>query len=164
MSEPGQAVRYQAVVTSPLPGAPYLGLCVYKGKLQAIDLLRAPHRSFVSEDQGVAEAVSWLLDYFRHIEAADRRTFQPEGTDFQQRVWQRLCDIPKGRVMRYGELAGELDSSPRAVAGACRANPIPILIPCHRVIAASGLGGYMGETAGPALAIKQWLLHHEGYV
>ena len=72
--------------------------------------------------------------------------------------------IPIGQVVTYGELAKALDSSARAVAGACRANPIPILIPCHRVVAATGLGGYMGETGGEALAIKQWLLQHEGYV
>ncbi len=87
-----------------------------------------------------------------------------DGTPFQQRVWQALQRIPVGEVRSYGELATELDSCARAVAQACRANPLPILIPCHRVVAANGPGGYMGKTAGEAMAIKQWLLRHEGYV
>lgn len=66
--------------------------------------------------------------------------------------------------MRYGELAEKLASGPRAIAAACRTNPIPILIPCHRVVAKAGLGGYMGETEGEALSIKQWLLQHEGAI
>ncbi len=70
----------------------------------------------------------------------------PAGTTFQQRVWQALSRIPYGRLVSYGELAASLGSSPRAVGGACGANPIPLLIPCHRVVAADGrLGGYSGD-------------------
>jgi methylated-DNA-[protein]-cysteine S-methyltransferase len=79
-------------------------------------------------------------------------------------VWQLLQQIPTGQTRRYGELATQLGSSAQAVAGACRANPLSILIPCHRVVAAGGLGGYMGQTEGEALEIKRWLLHYEGYV
>ena len=86
------------------------------------------------------------------------------GTAFQRRVWRALQRIPLGEVRTYGELAVELDSCARAVAQACRANPLPILIPCHRVVSASGLGGYMGQIDGPLLEIKRWLLHHEGHV
>ena len=86
------------------------------------------------------------------------------GTVFQRRVWRALQRIPVGEVRTYGELATELGSCARAVAQACRANPLPILIPCHRVVSASGLGGYMGQSDGPLLEIKRWLLHHEGYV
>ena len=90
---------------------------------------------------------------------------QPDcGTPYQRRVWQALQQIPVGEVCTYGELSAELNSSPRAVAQACRANPLPILIPCHRVVSATGLGGYMGKSEGHELAIKRWLLHHEGYV
>jgi methylated-DNA-[protein]-cysteine S-methyltransferase len=59
-------------------------------------------------------------------------------------------------------LALELGSSARAVGGACRRNPVPIVVPCHRVIAAAGgAGGFMGQRGGEALAIKLWLLAHE---
>ncbi len=164
MSECGGWGRYQAIIASPLPGIPCLGLEFSDGRLKAIDFLTTDHRTFVSEEEGVADAVSWLQRYFSGVTDDTGLSAAPEGTDFQQRVWHRLRAIPSGQTIRYGELARELGSSPRAVAGACRANPISILIPCHRVIAAEGVGGYMGQTAGPALAIKQWLLQHEGYV
>jgi len=86
----------------------------------------------------------------------------PAGTPFQRSVWERMCAIPAGEVLSYGALARELGTSARAVGGACRANPIPIVIPCHRVVAAHGLGGYSGERGGDWLAKKRWLLAHEG--
>lgn len=85
------------------------------------------------------------------------------GTPFQRRVWQALLAIPAGQVMTYGGLARHLGSSPRAVAQACRRNPYPVVIPCHRLVASQGLGGYNGATRGPAIEIKRWLLGHEGW-
>ncbi len=164
MSESQDKIRYQAVIASPLPNKPCLGLRLQAGKLTSIDFLGPSCTPFVPEEEGAARAVSWLQHYFLHDSTAERIPFQLQGTPFQKRVWQELLRIPYGQVMCYGELAKILGSSARAVAGACRANPIPILIPCHRVVAANGPGGYMGETGGEALAIKQWLLHHEGYV
>jgi len=84
------------------------------------------------------------------------------GSHFRKRVWRAMQRIPAGRVKSYGELARELGSAPRAIGGACRANPVPIVVPCHRVVSAAGLGGFMGATGGRALAIKRWLLRHEG--
>lgn len=90
-----------------------------------------------------------------------------QGTAFQQRVWQALTEIPAGQVKTYGTLAQELNSSPRAVGNACRNNPFPLLVPCHRVVSASGIGGYAGDTLTTQkgkinyLQIKQWLLMHE---
>jgi methylated-DNA-[protein]-cysteine S-methyltransferase len=86
----------------------------------------------------------------------------PAGTPFQRRVWTRMSAIPAGAVLSYGAFARELGTSARAIGGACRANPIPIVIPCHRVVAAHGLGGYSGERGGDWLAKKRWLLAHEG--
>lgn len=89
------------------------------------------------------------------------------GTPFQQRVWQALTEIPSGKVKTYGELAKELKSSARAVGNACRRNLFPVIIPCHRVVSASGVGGYAGDTLDTQrgqinfLQIKQWLLAHE---
>lgn len=95
--------------------------------------------------------------------AGERESFDlplaPQGTEFQRRVWRELTAIPKGRVLTYGELASRLSSSPRAIGGACGANPIPVIIPCHRVLARGGLGGYSG--AG-GVATKTWLLTFEG--
>ena len=71
--------------------------------------------------------------------------------------------IPPGEVRTYGDLARSLGSGPRAVAGALRANPWPLLIPCHRIVGHQNLGGYCGHTDGPYLGIKRWLLLHEGW-
>lgn len=84
-----------------------------------------------------------------------------QGTAFQQKVWQALCCIPIGQTKTYGELARTLNTSPRALANACRSNPFPLIIPCHRVIAKTGLGGYAGQTSGAMLTIKQALLRFE---
>ncbi len=77
------------------------------------------------------------------------------------KVLEALCRIPAGETRTYANLAEVLESSPRAVGGACRNNPFPLLIPCHRVVSASGLGGYAGETEGELTGIKQKLLAYE---
>jgi methylated-DNA-[protein]-cysteine S-methyltransferase len=79
-------------------------------------------------------------------------------------VWEAMQRIPAGATRTYGELAKEIGSSARAVGGACGANPIPVVVPCHRVIGAGrSIGGFMGASAeGFELGIKRWLLEHEG--
>jgi methylated-DNA-[protein]-cysteine S-methyltransferase len=83
------------------------------------------------------------------------------GTDFQQRVWRVLCTIPSGTTLTYLDVARRLKSAPRPVGGACGANPIPLVIPCHRVVASSGIGGFMNARGGQPIEIKKWLLRHE---
>lgn len=89
--------------------------------------------------------------------------YRLEGTPFQCRVWreiEKLCPI---KTSTYGEMARCLRSGPRAVGGACGANPIPLIVPCHRVLAAGGgLGGFMGGKDPFPLSVKRWLLRHEG--
>lgn len=85
------------------------------------------------------------------------------GTIHQRRVWRAIQDIPSGGTRSYGDIAMQLHSAPRAVGQACGANRLPIIIPCHRVIAKSGgLGGFMNASDGMPLNIKRWLLQHEG--
>ncbi|NOQ81754.1 MAG: methylated-DNA--[protein]-cysteine S-methyltransferase [Methylophaga sp.] len=83
------------------------------------------------------------------------------GTEFQQKVWHYLQTIPLGETRYYSDVAKALNSSAQAVGNACRANPFVIIVPCHRVISKSGLGGYDGQTSGQNIVIKQWLLDHE---
>ena len=85
----------------------------------------------------------------------------PAPTPFQARVREALLAIPPGQTRTYGALARQLGSSARAVGAACRANPLPLLVPCHRVVAANGLGGYAGERAGTRARLKAWLLEQE---
>ena len=86
---------------------------------------------------------------------------KPQGTEFQLAVWARLRKIPVGETVTYGELAKELNSHPRAIGQACKKNPIPIIIPCHRVLSKQGNGGYSGATTGNKLEFKESLLRHE---
>ncbi len=87
------------------------------------------------------------------------------ATPFRRRVWAALERIPYGRVRTYGDLARELGTSPRAVGGACAANPLPLLVPCHRVVARDGLGGFAGQwQTGLALDVKRVLLDLEARV
>src|SRR5512139_194808 len=88
--------------------------------------------------------------------------FAPLGTPFQLRVWHALMRIQAGQSTTYGALAKQLDTAARAVGQACGANPLPVLIPCHRVVAAGGLGGFMHSASGAPLDVKTWLLAHEG--
>lgn len=83
------------------------------------------------------------------------------GSPYQRRVWAALLTVGAGKTISYGDLAQQMASGPRAVAAACRANSLPLVIPCHRVVASNGLGGYCGETAGAMLDVKRWLLQHE---
>jgi methylated-DNA-[protein]-cysteine S-methyltransferase len=84
-----------------------------------------------------------------------------EGTAFQQRVWAAMRRIPAGAPINYGVLARRLKTSARAVGNACRRNPVALIVPCHRVIAAAGDGGFMGKRGGWELQVKRWLLAHE---
>lgn len=85
----------------------------------------------------------------------------PAGTSFQLKVWRALTAIPPDRPTTYGALARQLGTAACAVGQACGANPLPILIPCHRVLATNGLGGFMHAAAGMPLDVKAWLLTHE---
>jgi len=84
-----------------------------------------------------------------------------EGTEFQRRLWRALCEIPRGKTLTYGELAKRLGAEPRAIGQACGDNRLPIVIPCHRVVAADGIGGFAHATSGYLLEAKRWLLAHE---
>lgn len=88
--------------------------------------------------------------------------FEFIGTAFQSRVWQVICSIPCGSTLTYLDIARQLQSAPRPVGGACGANRIPLVIPCHRVVASHGIGGFMNARGGAPLEIKKWLLRHEG--
>jgi len=83
----------------------------------------------------------------------------PKGTEFQRRVWKTILEIPYGGLATYGHIAKTLNSSPRAVGGACGRNPIPIIIPCHRVVGSNG--GLTGYTGADGTTTKSFLLEHE---
>jgi methylated-DNA-[protein]-cysteine S-methyltransferase len=99
-----------------------------------------------------------LREYFGNERRAFKLALDPGGTDFQRRVWEVVLKIPFDKTISYGELARRIGTSARAIGGAVGANPVPIVIPCHRVVGADGsLTGY-----GGGLRMKVWLLRHEG--
>ncbi|MDX1513512.1 MAG: methylated-DNA--[protein]-cysteine S-methyltransferase [Gammaproteobacteria bacterium] len=150
---------FDAVVPAPF-GA--IGVRASRDLVTAIDLCPRVVRVKSPRTDAGRAAVRFLEAYLEDPRAvADGVPIGVQGTAFQRRAWQNLRVIPPGAQMSYGELAAKLGTSPRAVGGACRANPVPIIVPCHRVVAARGGGGFMGETRGPAMEIKTWLLAHE---
>lgn len=100
--------------------------------------------------------------YLADPDYAPKVPFDYTGTAFQCRVWKRVSAIPTGHTLTYKDIASSLRTAPRPVGGACGANRIPIVIPCHRVVGATGLGGFMRSGGADALQIKRWLLRHEG--
>mgnify|MGYP003483169225 FL=1 len=110
-----------------------------------------------------AETVRQLRAYLADPAFAFGLPLRPSGTAFQRRVWGEIAAIPSGATLTYGEVAKNLRNAPRAVGQACGANPFPLVVPCHRVVAsAGGLGGFARHGGGFLLDIKRWLLKHEG--
>lgn len=105
-----------------------------------------------------------LQAYFENPAFAFDLPLKLSGTRHQLAVWEAMQAIAPGDTCTYGELARTIGSSARAVGRACGANPIPLVVPCHRVIGAGGaLGGFMGaRSEGFELSVKRWLLAHEG--
>ncbi len=150
---------YQAKLRAPFG---VLGIRCTDELLTGIDFLAASSRVLAPRTAFARQVGEQLAAYFADPDFRFRLGLEPGGTAHQNKVWQAMCAIPRGRVRTYGDLAAELHSSPRAVGQACGNNPIPIVIPCHRVVGKSGLGGFMHHSGGDPLAIKRWLLVHEG--
>ncbi len=150
--------RYHGIVAAPW-GA--LGYEIRDGALASIDFLSSRIAARSARDALGRRIEAQLLRFFQDPGAGFDIPLQPHGTAYQRRVWSAMQRIAPGERMTYGELARRLKSGPRAVGGACRANPIPLVIPCHRVVAAQGLGGYCGAPTERMQRVKQWLLAHE---
>jgi methylated-DNA-[protein]-cysteine S-methyltransferase len=153
-----RTAEYEAVIPAPFGR---VGVRTEHGRLVDIGFLPPRTTLRPPRDAFARRVCRELTHYFADPCHPLELPLAPSGSEHARRVWRALQRIPPGDVRSYGELARRLKSSPRAIGGACRANPIPIVIPCHRIVAASGVGGFMGKRAGSALAIKRWLLDHE---
>lgn len=150
---------YTAVMQSPLGP---LGLRTRDDVLVSVDFLSSDSPGSFPKGEVAARAVDQLKRYFDGSLTRFELPLGLSGTPFQRQVWRALQAIPFGEVRTYGELARKLGSSARAVGGACRANPVPLVVPCHRVLAANGgLGGFAGDRVGGQTRLKAWLLRHE---
>ena len=125
----------------------------------AITRLQWNDKGTLTEGALAAAFVAQLTEYFAGTRTDFDLPLAPAGSAFQQRFHDALLAIPYGNTRTYGELSKDLDVSPQAIGQACGANPIAILIPCHRVLAADGLGGYSGSGG---IETKVALLRLEG--
>jgi methylated-DNA-[protein]-cysteine S-methyltransferase len=121
-----------------------------------------PAAEVMAPRNALAERAARQLERYRDDpDAAFDLPLAIEGTPLQKSVWQAMCAIPRGRTRTYGEIARALGAEARAVGQACGDNRLPIVIPCHRVVAADGIGGFGHATGGYLLEAKRWLLMHE---
>jgi methylated-DNA-[protein]-cysteine S-methyltransferase len=149
---------YQAKLSVPFG---VLGIRCAEDALTGIDFLPASEKPQCATSAFAKTVCEQLLRYLENPDVQFTVPLKLNGTPHQQKVWQAMLNIPRGETRSYGELAAELKSGAQAVGQACGANPIPIIIPCHRVVSKSGLGGFMHHASGTSLDIKRWLLAHE---
>ena len=155
--QPGLA----AIVVSPWGR---LGVYVRDSQVCGITLLGGEVAERAPNSRLAETAIRQLQCYFADPAFPFSLPLASPATGFQQRIRDALLEIPPGASMTYGQVARRLETAPRAVGAACRANPLPVIVPCHRVTAATGQGGYAGATSGYMVAIKGWLLSHESVV
>lgn len=153
--------EYQAIVAAP---GFALGVRCSADEILEIEFLPAC-KEVKPQTLLAKEAVRQLRAWLKDPQFEFTLPLAPAGTPFQRKVWAQISAIPCGQTRSYGDLAERIGSAPRAVGGACGANPYPLVVPCHRVVARDGgLGGFNRERGGLLLDIKRWLLAHEGMI
>ncbi|WP_244531740.1 methylated-DNA--[protein]-cysteine S-methyltransferase [Nitrosomonas aestuarii] len=151
--------RYQAKIMAPFA---VLGVCTEEDWLTEIDYLPLNTSLMAPSTPLAKEVCAQLQAYLSDPRYTFDLSLHISGTVHQRRVWEQIQDIPSGQTCSYADIAVKIHSAPRAVGRACGANKIPIVIPCHRIIAKNGgLGGFMNARDGEPLEIKRWLLQHE---
>ena len=141
--------------------SPVGDLTVYEedNKIIVLEWGRVPPEFSDVDNPLLAQAKAQLDDYFDGKRTSFDLPLAPQGTDFQKAVWKAMCEIPSGKTRTYGDIAKELKSAAQPVGTACGSNPIPIIIPCHRIVAQDGLGGFSGDGG---VVTKAQLLRLEG--
>ncbi|HJT62233.1 MAG TPA: methylated-DNA--[protein]-cysteine S-methyltransferase [Burkholderiales bacterium] len=138
-----------------------LGVKTRDERVVEIKYLPLSGQSVAAKTPLAARAARQLEHYRENPDATFDLPLLVEGSALERGVWDAMCAIPRGRTRTYGELARELGADPRAIGQACGDNRLPIVIPCHRVVAADGIGGFAHSTGGYLLEAKRWLLMHE---
>jgi methylated-DNA-[protein]-cysteine S-methyltransferase len=156
---PVERARFDARLRGPCC---VFGIRVDDGHVAEIAFLSPKQQELEPRNALAERAVRQLSRYLRDPDYRFDLPLKPAGTDFQRRVWAHICAIPAGATRSYGAIAADLRSAARAVGQACGENPLPVVVPCHRVVAAKGLGGFAHREGGFLLDVKRWLLEHEG--
>jgi methylated-DNA-[protein]-cysteine S-methyltransferase len=151
--------QFDAVLKTPF-GA--VGVRTEGGAIAEIRFLPPGTPALKPKNRLAERACAQLAGYLADPQAGFDLPLEPTGTAFQRSVWRAIAAIPQGKTLTYGEIAKRLKSAPRAVGQACGRNPYPMVVPCHRVVAADGsLGGFANAKDGYLLDTKHWLLEHE---
>ncbi|MSQ59569.1 MAG: methylated-DNA--[protein]-cysteine S-methyltransferase [Betaproteobacteria bacterium] len=151
---------YSACVALPFA---VIGVRTQHDRLVGLEYLPLGAATLAPLDALAKEVTKQLHAFIRDARFRFELPHEIHGTDFQRSVWERITMIPGGSTRSYGEIAKSIKTSARAVGTCCGANRFPLIIPCHRVVAAHGIGGFMHtRSEGTALNIKRWLLQHEG--
>lgn len=158
MASVPSSVQYDATLKTPFA---VLGLVTEEDKLASITFLPLNFATRSPKTSLAKDCVAQLRAYLTDPHFSFDLPLKLAATPHRLKVWNSLRRIPMATTRTYGEVAKEIRSSPRAVGQACGANPFPIIIPCHRVLAAGGIGGFMHSVKGGPLSIKGWLLKHE---
>lgn len=165
-SDPQFASASAHAIFSAIVAAPFgaVGIRTEAGVIRELVYLPKSFAEKEPADALTERAAQQLAEYFQHPDFRFDLPLAAVGTAFQRKVWAQIAAIPCGDVLTYGEVARLVQSAPRAVGQACGANWFPLVIPCHRVTAAGGLGGFShhDEVDGFHLGVKRWLLAHEG--
>jgi methylated-DNA-[protein]-cysteine S-methyltransferase len=153
-------------IFSAIAAAPFgaIGIRTDAGRIRELVYLPAHFHEKDAADALADEAVRQVQLYLADPDFQFSLPLMEAGSAFQQKVWAAISSIPRGSVRTYGHVAKHIGSAPRAVGQACGANWFPLIIPCHRVTAAGGLGGFSNhdDENGFHLSVKRWLLRHEG--
>ncbi|QBC43219.1 methylated-DNA--[protein]-cysteine S-methyltransferase [Iodobacter fluviatilis] len=154
-----ESMAYHAVIASPVGP---LGLAEHDAQLILLEFLPPSAPLLATTSPLLVEAARQLACYFQNPLFVLDLPFMLSVSAHQHKVLAEIATIPVGNVQTYGEISKRIQSSPRSVGGACGRNPLPLFIPCHRVVAAKGLGGFnAGRNGVDWLPIKRWLLNHE---
>lgn len=152
---------FNAIVPAPF-GA--IGIRTIEGRVRELVYLQPSFQEKTADNEVAAQAAQQVAHYLEDPDFRFELPLCEAGTAFQRRVWAEIAAIPRGTVKTYGLLAKTIGSAPRAVGQACGANWFPLIVPCHRVTASAGLGGFSNQDDenGFHLSVKRWLLRHEG--
>jgi methylated-DNA-[protein]-cysteine S-methyltransferase len=148
----------QSVIDTPIGK---IGFQTENNFLTAINFLTPSTQIILPQTDFAKKIAKELLTYFSDAKFIFTIPLKPSGTKLQLLTWEMMRKIPAGNTITYGDLAKQCGTHPRVVGNICRRNQIPIIIPCHRIIAAKGFGGFAGKESGKMLEIKKWLLQHE---
>ncbi len=149
---------FSAIVPAPF-GA--IGIRIEGDVLKELSYLPPQYKAKPAGDKLTKKVAMQVAAYLNNPDYVFDLDLPEVGTEHQRKVWSIINAIPRGKVLTYGEVAHKIRSAPRAVGQACGANWFPLIIPCHRVTAMVGIGGFARHDGGFHQSVKRWLLQHE---